>query len=271
MSTGGKAGLAALTESAQKNKPVLKKKPTPVRRPAPRRRPEKRQTVEFDEGARHEFLTGFSKRKQQRKQAAHENRQARIREELKDSRRAATEARREQAAENVRAERRAYGLLSDDEEEAEPMHAEHDFENEERRAHVTVQEFDVDADWHAPPPPKVTEQLPPSSRRAARKEAAVAPKKPKAAPNPKRPSGSLTAILEPDVVNAAHYLPIEEAPKPAPAKREHTYLSAAERMQERKVQRERNHKQAELRRESNRARAKSGPKKKISTTGQRRK
>lgn len=263
--------LQDLTESAQKHKPVLKKKSQPFRHSAPKKRFEKRQTVTFDEDARREYLTGFSKRKQKRKQQAHDAKQARIRDEIRQSRKDAAEARKEQAAENVRAERRALGLLSDEEEEEEKMmHEEHDFENDERRAHVTVQEFDVDADWSTPSTARTQkEQLPPSSRRAARKEAQKDPPKEKK-PTSTRPSGSLTSILEPDVVNASHFVPMEETQQVAPAKRAKTYMSAAERSQERKRQRERNHQQAEVRREANRARAKSGVRKKISATGKRR-
>lgn len=269
--------LQALTESAQKNQPALKKrtnKPHPTR---PRYRVEKKQKLAFDENARREFLTGFSKRKQQRKQRAHDKLQARIRDEIRTSRRDAAQARKEQAAENVRAERQALGLLSDDDKDQEeaPMHTEHDFENEERRAHVTVQEFDMDTDWSAPTPNKI-EELPPSSHRATKKEAAPEPpagiSKKKSKPLASRPSGTLTSILEPDVADPNRYLPMEEEPRPAPTKRAPTYTSAAERAQERKHQRERNHKLAELRREENRTRAKSGTgaRKKVSTTGKRR-
>lgn len=265
--------LQQLTESAQKSKPVLKKRAPPLHPPPPKRRFEKRQTVTFDEDARREYLTGFSKRKQQRKQHAHDAKQAKIREEIRQSRRDAALARKEQAAENVRAERRALGLLSDDEADDEEarMQEEHDFENDERRAHVTVQELDVD-DWAAPAPkPAPREQLPPSSRRAARREAREEPGKPKK-PSYTRPSGSLTSILEPEVANATHTFATETA-APTPAKREHHYLSAAERAEERHRQRERNHQQAEIRRAANRARAKSGAgaRKKVSTTGKRRK
>lgn len=265
------APLMALTESAQKGRPI--KAPRAKRPPPPRRRVEKKQTLAFDEDARREFLTGFSKRKQERKQAARELVQKKIREEIKASRKAAAEARKQQAAENVRAERRAYGLddeEADDDDNEEPLQEERDFETEERRAHVTIQEMDLD-DWQ-------TDVLPPSSRRASKKVApAPAPAPPKSKPQrpagkktlPSVPSGSLTGILEPDVAQAAQSSRIfddVEAPPVSKAQKPFTYLSKAEREKEREKQRQRSRALAEKRRAENKIKASHTKKKKRSTT-----
>ncbi|WFD44194.1 hypothetical protein MPSI1_002860 [Malassezia psittaci] len=273
------ATLQDLTESSQKSKPLPKKRPT-VNRRSPRRYGKgKREEVAFDEDARREYLTGFSKRKQQRKQHAEEVRQARIREEIKQSRRDAAQARKEQAAENVRAERRALGLLSDDDDdEPQPdsaLHEEHDFEDEERLAHVTVQEFGADDDWNSfAGPATVSEPLPQRRKVSPPRDPPTKKdsKAKKAKQIPKQPFGSLTSILEPEVVQANYSIPIEEAQPQARVKKDFHYMSSAERAQERKRQRERNHEQAEIRREANRTRIKSGaPRKKISATGKKRK
>ncbi|KAL4400348.1 rRNA binding protein [Malassezia pachydermatis] len=272
--------LMALTESGQKGRTTKAKgKAKSTHGHVPRRRFEKKQTISFDEDARREYLTGFSKRKQQRKQAAHEFVQKKIREEIKKSRQAAAEARKQRAAENVRAERRAYGLDTDDEDEEEeeapaPMNEERDFENEERYAHVTIQEMGMD-DWTTPAP--FAEVLPPSSRRAAKKEdaqpAPVASKKAKAESRRTNaistvPSGSLTGILEPEVAQAAQSEQIfspTDVPEQPKTKRAHTYLSKAERQKERQKQREWNHAQAEKRRAENKVKATHVKKKKRAT------
>ncbi|WFD00305.1 hypothetical protein MYAM1_003053 [Malassezia yamatoensis] len=274
------ATLQDLTESSQKSKPSFKKRPT-VNRPTVRRFGKgKREEVAFDEDARREYLTGFSRRKQQRKQHAEEVRQSRIREEIKQSRRDAAQARKEQAAENVRAERRALGLLSDDDEADEPqpdsaLHEEHDFEDEERHAHVTVQEFDADDDWNTSARPATASKPSPQQHKVSLPKDSAAKKesKPKKAKQiPTQPFGSLTSILEPEVVQAKYSIPIEEAQPQARVKKDFHYMSSAERAQERKHQRERNHQQAEIRREANRTRIKAGtPRKKISATGKKRK
>ncbi|WFD32525.1 hypothetical protein MSPP1_003573 [Malassezia sp. CBS 17886] len=269
--------LHALTESAQRDKPAApdtRKKRASARPPPRRRAPGKKATVAFDEDARREFLTGFSKRKQQRKLAAQQAQQAKIRDELRESRRAAADARKQLAAENVRAEQLAYGTIPDElgEDEAdEPLQEERDYETEERRAHVTVQELDLDGDWHAPPSgrragkdapqrPAMAQDAP--TRRAAPRTAPRAA----ARPTPTPPSGSLTAILEPDVAAAAQSRSVfpttEPSAAPTNAKRSHTYLSTAERNEEHKRQRARNHVRVERRRAENCGLAKVAGKKK---------
>lgn len=264
--------LLALTESAQNSKLGAKVNQKYKRsQPPPQQKyGKKKETLAFNEDARREYLTGFSKRKKLRKQAAHDFVQNKIREELKNTRKAAAEARKQQAAENVEAERRAFGLMNDgiDGVIEDPLEEERDFETEERRAHVTIQPFDPDEDWNAKPNSNVqpgreypeddikpdrtqVETLPPSSRRVAAKSKRVAPT---------TPSGTLTEILEPEVASAAQrddpfgeYDVLEE---PKQKKRAHTYLSAAERIQEHRKQREWNHTQAVKRRAENKARAK---------------
>ena len=147
-------GLESLTESAQPRatRPAKKRAAPTYTRPS-----RQKQTVVFDEDARREYLTGFSKRKTQRRQAAHAHVQHLIRDEIRQARLAAADARKRQAAENVRAEQLAYGAADDrapqdddDNEEEEEM--ERDFESDEHRAHVTVQTLELDEDAPRPAP-----------------------------------------------------------------------------------------------------------------------
>ncbi|WFD20948.1 hypothetical protein MCAP1_003203 [Malassezia caprae] len=241
--------LQALTESAQKGSKKSSAPRATKGAKVTRVRRGKRETLSFDEDARRDFLTGFSKRKQQRKQAAHDFVQKKIREEIRSSRQAAAEARRRQAEENLRAERRAFGLDDEEEEEEMPTYEETDFETDERRAHVTVQELNLD-DLGAPP--VTVESLPPSSRRAAKKQDAPPPQAKASRAQAKGvPSGSLTAILEPEVAQAAQgetMFDVPDEPESSGKPKKQYYLSKAEREKERRKQREWNHTQAEKRR-----------------------
>ena len=248
-------GLESLTESAQPRatRPAKKRAAPTYTRPS-----RQKQTVVFDEDARREYLTGFSKRKTQRRQAAHAHVQHLIRDEIRQARLAAADARKRQAAENVRAEQLAYGAADDrapqDDDDDDQEEMERDFESDEHRAHVTVQTLELDEDAPRPAP------------RAA--PAPPLPRKTTAPPTVAVPSGSLTGILEPDVAHAAmsdHVFPTvatrTERERPT------TYTSKAERMQERQRQRARHHAQAEKRRAQQRAQHTS---KKTKTTKPRR-
>lgn len=237
-------GLESLTESAQPRatRPAKKRAAPTYARPS-----SQKQTVVFDEDARREFLTGFSKRKTQRRQAAHAHVQRLIRDEIRQARLAAAEARKRQAAENVRAEQLAYGAADDsapqddDDDDDKQEEIERDFESDEHRAHVTVQTLGLDEDAPRPAPRAAAPTPPP-------------PRKTTAPPTAAAPSGSLTGILEPDVAHAAmsdHVFPTVAAR--TERERPTTYTSKAERMQERQRQRARHHAQAEKRRAQQRA------------------
>ncbi|KAL9933617.1 hypothetical protein V8E36_007275 [Tilletia maclaganii] len=158
----------------------------------------KKETVAFDEDARRDYLTGFQKRKTERKEAARKVLEDRQRKEMRDSRNAARQERKQRAADNVKAERTALGLESeddDDEDEAaaevEPPSAPAEFESEEQHAVVTVESFDPDdplgidsqpvpleshstapsasADKIARKRQKIVDSIPASSRRATKK------------------------------------------------------------------------------------------------------
>ena len=248
-------GLESLTESAQPRatRPAKKRAAPTYARPS-----SKKQTVVFDEDARREYLTGFSRRKTQRRQAAHAHVQHLIRDEIRQARLAAAEARKRQAAENVRAERLAYGLADDraqQDDDDDTLNRERDFESDEHRAHVTVQTLELDEDALRPAPRAAAPTPPP-------------PRKTTAPPTVAAPSGSLTGILEPDVAHAAmsdHVFPTVAAR--TERERPTTYTSKAERMQERQRQRARHHAQAEKRRAQQRAQHTS---KKTKTTKPRR-
>ena len=251
-------GLESLTESAQPRatRPAKKRAAPTYARPS-----RQKQTVVFDEDARREFLTGFSKRKTQRRQAAHAHVQRLIRDEIRQARLAAAEARKRQAAENVRAEQLAYGAADDsaqqdDDHDDKQEEIERDFESDEHRAHVTVQTLELDEDAPRPAPRAAPAPPPPP------------PRKTTAPPTAAAPSGSLTGILEPDVAHAAmsdHVFPTVAAR--TERERPTTYTSKAERMQERQRQRARHHAQAEKRRAQQRAQHTS---KKTKTTKPRR-
>lgn len=249
-------GLESLTESAQ---PRATQPPKKRAAPTYTRPSRQKQTVVFDEDARREYLTGFSKRKTQRRQAAHAHVQHLIRDEIRQARLAAAEARKRQAAENVRAERLAYGLADDSaqqDDDDDTLNRERDFESDEHRAHVTVQTLDLDEDAPLPKP------------RAAPPPKPQTPRTTPAPPTVAAPSGSLTGILEPDVAHAAmsdHVFPTVAAR--TERERPTTYTSKAERMQERQRQRARHHAQAEKRRAQQRAQHTS---KKTKTTKPRR-
>ena len=145
-------GLESLTESAQ---PRATRPPKKRAAPTYTRPSRQKQTVVFDEDARREYLTGFSKRKTQRRQAAHAHVQHLIRDEIRQARLAAAEARKRQAAENVRAEQLAYGAADDrapqdDDDDDDQEEMERDFESDEHRAHVTVQTLELDEDAPRP-------------------------------------------------------------------------------------------------------------------------
>ena len=236
-------GLESLTESAQPRatRPAKKRAAPTYARPS-----SQKQTVVFDEDARREYLTGFSKRKTQRRQAAQAHVQHLIRDEIRQARLAAAEARKRQAAENVRAERLAYGLADDNaqqDDDDDRLDRERDFESDEHRAHVTVQTLDLDHEDAPLPTPRATPPPKPQTPRTT-----------PAPPTVAAPSGSLTGILEPDVAHAAmsdHVFPTVAAR--TERERPTTYTSKAERMQERQRQRARNHAQAEKRRAQHRA------------------
>ncbi|SPO30186.1 uncharacterized protein UTRI_06025 [Ustilago trichophora] len=120
--------------------------------------------VLFDEKARAEYLTGFRKRKQERKQAGREYLAKKAKEEQLAARKELRDARKEKAAENVREQRKAFGLeaegesdldganASDDdqeidldhvaEEDAVPQIQEEEYDSDEHHTHVVVESFD---------------------------------------------------------------------------------------------------------------------------------
>ncbi|SPO31176.1 uncharacterized protein UTRI_06025_B [Ustilago trichophora] len=120
--------------------------------------------VLFDEKARAEYLTGFRKRKQERKQAGREYLAKKAKEEQLAARKELRDARKEKAAENVREQRKAFGLeaegesdldaanASDEdqqidldsvaEQDAVPQIQEEEYDSDEHHTHVVVESFD---------------------------------------------------------------------------------------------------------------------------------
>lgn len=126
----------------------------------------------FDEKARAEYLTGFRKRKQERKQAGREYLAKKAKEEQLVARKELRQARKEKAAENVREARKAYGLeaegesdldaddASDDEQldeaDAVPQIQEEEYDSDQHHTHVVVESFDPEQEAFA----KATEKAP---------------------------------------------------------------------------------------------------------------
>lgn len=115
----------------------------------------------FDEKARAEYLTGFRKRKQERKQAGREYLAKKAKEEQLAARKELREARKEKAVENVREQRKAFGLEAegesdldvagnsddedeniDDDEDVVPQIQEEEYDSDEHHTHVVVESFD---------------------------------------------------------------------------------------------------------------------------------
>ncbi|ETS65130.1 hypothetical protein PaG_00188 [Moesziomyces aphidis] len=119
----------------------------------------------FDEKARAEYLTGFRKRKQERKQAGREYLAKKAKEEQLVARKELRQARKEKAAENVREARKAYGLeaegesdldaddASDDEQpdqaDAVPQIQEEEYDSDQHHTHVVVESFDPEQEAFA--------------------------------------------------------------------------------------------------------------------------
>lgn len=155
---------------------------------APIRRKRAAEPILFDEENRREFLTGFRKRKQARIETGRKKALEREKEERRRSRAETRKARQEQAAENVRMEKIAYGNGDDDDDDQDDQEqSENDqrektpsaYETEEHHTTVTVQEWNPEEEEEdagrlakekaAARMKKLQDSLPPSSRRAAKK------------------------------------------------------------------------------------------------------
>ncbi|KAK9895746.1 hypothetical protein P389DRAFT_195878 [Cystobasidium minutum MCA 4210] len=118
-----------------------KLKQTGRKKPAPKE-------VLFDDDARREFLTGFSKRKQEKKEAARLRAIAREKEEAKQLRQQLRDTRKKQAQENVEAATQFYGgapldpkaLMGDNESEPEEPQ-EQEYSGDEIVSHVIIEDF----------------------------------------------------------------------------------------------------------------------------------
>ncbi|KAF9012425.1 nucleolar protein 12-domain-containing protein [Cyathus striatus] len=115
----------------------------------------------FDEDARRDFLTGFHKRKVARTEAAREKAKEREKLEHQEARREQRRALRERAKENAAIVEKAYGALSDDDDDEWPgididketQERDEEYENEEIVATVTVvEDFDPESLTHGPIP-----------------------------------------------------------------------------------------------------------------------
>ncbi|TKY88095.1 hypothetical protein EX895_002805 [Sporisorium graminicola] len=117
--------------------------------------------VVFDDKARAEYLTGFRKRKQERKQAGRDYLAKKAKEEQLATRKELRNARKEKAAENVREQRKAFGLDAEgesdldkaadadsdggediDDEDAVPQIHQEEYDSDQHHTHVVVESFD---------------------------------------------------------------------------------------------------------------------------------
>jgi len=120
--------------------------------------------VVFDDTARREFLTGFHKRKLQKKEDAKKKAIDREKQERQEARREKRKLLAERAAKNAAETEKAYGASVDEEaagewsgiagpsrRQADPVLREEEYEYEEEVATVTVvEDFDPDALIHGP-------------------------------------------------------------------------------------------------------------------------
>lgn len=249
--------------------------------PPPMRRGKKEAEIKFDEDARRDFLTGFRKRKQARIEKGRDKAKQREKDERKLMRTQAREERKKQAAENVKAERIAYGAVASDDEEGEGDEEEEEDEEEQRQSAynselhhttVTIEEFDPNADLDAPTKPiapvvkkkakqeRSVEALPPSSRRAAKKK--------------QKDAGDISKLISVEEERKNAYVPealrlqeeeeaqeklqpggmdgVEKKRKAAERKPKFHYETKLERAKNKAAIREMNQKRAEKRREENR-------------------
>jgi len=126
--------------------------------------------VVFDDDARREYLTGFSKRKKEKKDAAKERALAKGREEKLEMRKQIRDARKEQAAANIAQAREYYGddaedgaleagasgSAEDDDDDDEPQ--EQAFENDEMTSRVVIQDMRLSDDENDAPAAVEAEQ-----------------------------------------------------------------------------------------------------------------
>ncbi|UZJ57421.1 hypothetical protein CBS101457_006741 [Exobasidium rhododendri] len=143
--------------------------------------------VVFDDSSRREYLTGFHKRKQAKITKGKEKAKERLKQEHKSMRTELRESRKKMAAENVDAEKKAYGdegELEEESDESDDGEENNDdraasipsaFETDQHHTTVTIQELNMDGSEVKPkkaPVRKakvVKESLPPSSRRIAKR------------------------------------------------------------------------------------------------------
>ncbi|WVN86675.1 uncharacterized protein L203_101847 [Cryptococcus depauperatus CBS 7841] len=140
-----------MTKSVKSNVALLTEGAVYIQR-AKKARREQVEEIKFDDEARRDWLTGFSKRKKVKTEERKTRAIERERQEHLEERRQARKDMRERAAENVKSVRIAMGLAPEDEEsEAGPSKAkenkqEQEFSDEEQIATVTITEdFDPSA------------------------------------------------------------------------------------------------------------------------------
>ncbi|KDN52695.1 hypothetical protein K437DRAFT_253890 [Tilletiaria anomala UBC 951] len=235
-------------------------------------------TVTFDDAARAEYLSGFHKRKVQRKEKARKYLEEQKKIELKENRREAREARKEQAKENVKAERALFGDayeggLGEEEDgkggnEVTPEGPEEEYDSDQHFTSVVVQDWDPDADPDDAGPsknaaqPVLTSSNDPAKRRKnGREHKTVPPAKPATAAISDLIEPEAESILrEADQILSQHQAHLADASSSSKPKAFH-YETAAERAANRLKVREKRAKQAAKRKEENREALKAGSKK----------
>ncbi|KAH9894756.1 nucleolar protein 12-domain-containing protein [Cubamyces lactineus] len=204
--------------------------------------------VVFNDQARREFLTGFHKRKLQKKEAAKQKAKEREKQERLEARREHRRMLAEQAAKNAEEAERAYGGIVDDDSDSEwdglgessdskgkgkAAEEQEEYEDEEQLATVTVvEEFDPDSLIHGEKPSAHTHE-PPNADDEVLQRASIPPRtKPKSAP-------SAEAKSRPDASRA------KAKAKTATKAKDIKYQTSAARKAERTKQRKRKLEKAE--------------------------
>ncbi|ORY28293.1 hypothetical protein BCR39DRAFT_535334 [Naematelia encephala] len=151
-------------------------------------RREQIEEIKFDDEARREWLSGFSKRKKAKLEERRARAKKRDHEAHLEERREARKELRERAAENVKTVRKALGLADEDQESSEagpssPLPKEDEeevYSDDDQQATITITE-DFDPILSTLPPPPLARRIPlgdselemPASSRRAQKKAAA--------------------------------------------------------------------------------------------------
>ncbi|KAF5393469.1 hypothetical protein D9757_000679 [Collybiopsis confluens] len=147
-----------------------------------------RSAILFDDAARHEFLTGFHKRKLAKKEAAKKKAIERDKQQRQQERREQRQMLRERAAQNAAEVEKAYGAAASEEWHGviDNQPEEEQYEDEDVLATVAiVEDFDPDTLLHGPSRPAVS-NLEPAEEKKQKKQKKTIESEPSKRTKPKK-------------------------------------------------------------------------------------